>query len=62
MNRSARRSIKSTRRRDRKHTAAVRRQHRYGADDRPEYELTQPLWVIEALLNVYAHDDERKSA
>lgn len=62
VNRSARRSLKSTRRHARKHTAAVRRQRRYGADDRVEYELTQPLWVIEALLGCYAHDGERKSA
>lgn len=62
VNRSARRSLKSTRRRSRKHGSAARRQRRYGADDRVEYELTQPLWMIEALLGCYAHDDERESA
>lgn len=55
VNRSARRTSKSIRRRGRKQTVAARRQSRYGADDRAEYQLTQPLWVIEAMLGVYAN-------
>lgn len=56
------RTNKTGRRRARKSAAAARRQQRYGADDQAEYQLTQPLWVVELLLGVHERLAERESA